>query len=62
MTLSDNTPAALLTGAVAGVLWGVVARAWMRLISADHEFSWGGTLAIVAIFALSFILMPLYIS
>lgn len=39
-------------GAAAGALWGVVARGWMRFISAEHEFSWEGTAAIVIIFAL----------
>lgn len=33
--------------AVAGATLGAVARAWMRWISVDHEFSWSGTLAIV---------------
>ena len=48
--IPDST--ALLAGAAAGALWGLVARGWMRYISAEHEFSWGGTLAIVVIFAL----------
>lgn len=51
-SLPASSAAALLTGAVAGALWGVVARGWMRFISAQHEFSWGGTVAIVAIFAI----------
>lgn len=38
-------------GAAVGALWGVVARAWMRFITADPEFSWSGTLTIVGIFA-----------
>lgn len=52
LTLPATTPAALLAGAVLGALWGVVARGWMRFISAEHEFSWEGTLAIVLIFAI----------
>jgi len=40
-----------LIGAAAGALWGIVARGWMRFISAEHEFTWGGTIAIVTIFA-----------
>ena len=35
-----------------GVGLGVVLRIWMRLISDDPEFSWGGTLAIVTVFTL----------
>lgn len=34
-----------------GLILGVLARAWMRLISVDPEFTWGGTLAIVLSFA-----------
>lgn len=30
-------------GMVGGLLWGAVMRAWMRYISTDPEFSWGGT-------------------
>lgn len=36
-------------GAAAGAAWGVTARAWMRLVSTSHEFSWAGTLAIVGL-------------
>jgi hypothetical protein len=35
-------------GLVLGAAWGVAARIWMRLISTDPEFSWSGTLAIIA--------------
>ena len=38
-------------GAAAGLTLGVVARVWMRWISTDPEFSWAGTIAIVASFA-----------
>jgi hypothetical protein len=48
----DGIAAALLLGAGAGALWGVVARVWMRFISAEHEFTWGGTIAIVVIFGI----------
>ena len=37
--------------AAGGALCGVAARAWMRLISSDPEFTWSGTLFIVALFA-----------
>jgi hypothetical protein len=36
-----------------GLLWGVVARAWMRLITADPEFTWSGTTFIVVGFTLA---------
>ncbi len=52
LALPVATPAALLAGAALGALWGVVARGWMRFISAEHEFTWKGTLAIVLIFAI----------
>lgn len=52
LALPPSIPAALLVGAATGALWGLVARGWMRFISAEHEFSWGGTMAIVAIFAI----------
>ena len=39
-------------GFVSGVALGVVARLWMRWISGDPEFSWGGTIFIVTAFAL----------
>lgn len=32
---------------LAGVSWGVVARAWMRLIATDPAFTWSGTLFII---------------
>ena len=34
-------------GALCGFAWGVVARLWMRYISTEPEFSWGGTIYIV---------------
>ena len=36
-------------GAAGGAAWGVAARAWMRLVSTSHEFSWAGTLAIIGL-------------
>lgn len=39
----------VLRGMLAGVVWGIAARAWMRLISPDPEFSWTGTLFILGI-------------
>jgi hypothetical protein len=36
-----------------GLLWGVVARAWMRLVTADPEFTWSGTLFIVVAFTVA---------
>jgi len=40
---------AVLCGASGGVIWGIVARIWMRLISAQPEFSIPGTAAILLI-------------
>ncbi len=46
---SRRTPAiaVLARGLFGGFALGVAARAWMRLISDDPEFTWGGTLFIV---------------
>jgi hypothetical protein len=41
----------LSVGLFGGTALGVVARAWMRVISDDPEFSWNGTLFIVGGFA-----------
>lgn len=37
-----------LVGLALGAVWGVAARVWMRLVSTSPEFSWTGTLGIVA--------------
>ncbi|HSJ26722.1 MAG TPA: hypothetical protein VLB67_00810 [Acidimicrobiia bacterium] len=37
----------VLAGAVAGAVWGVLMRMWMRYISPSPEFSWSGTLFIL---------------
>lgn len=42
------------TGPVVGLGIGVVARAWMRWITVEPEFTWTGTIAIVVAFALFF--------
>jgi hypothetical protein len=54
----DRTPhpawtvlAGPLLGALAGAALGVIARAWMRLIASEPEFTWSGTIAIVVVFA-----------
>jgi len=39
-------------GPLAGAALGVAARAWMRLISDDPEFSWSGTIFIIGGFTL----------
>ena len=36
-------------GAVAGLVWGVVARGFMRLLAEVPEFSWAGTLGIIGV-------------
>jgi hypothetical protein len=43
---------AALTGLGLGAVWGVLARVWMRLINDFPEFSWSGTLVIIAVFGL----------
>ncbi|HKJ55692.1 MAG TPA: hypothetical protein VJ978_06865 [Nitriliruptoraceae bacterium] len=40
------------SGLVAGAGWGIVARLWMRLVTAVPEFTWTGTLFIVGASAL----------
>jgi len=42
----------LLAGPFAGLALGIAARAWMRLISEKPEFSWSGTIFIVAAFTI----------
>lgn len=43
----------LLAGPAAGAALGIVARGWMRLITDEPEFSWSGTIFIVAAFVLT---------
>lgn len=50
--MTATMPRAAALGAVTGAGWGVLARIWMRLISANPEFSWAGTLAIIGLAAL----------
>ena len=42
-----------LAGLGGGLLWGAVARTWMRYISEDPEFSWSGTLAVIGLAGLA---------
>jgi hypothetical protein len=42
----------LAAGVVGGCALGCIARAWMRLIAEDPEFTWSGTLFIVAGFTI----------
>lgn len=42
----------LVFGLMGGLVLGATARAWMRLISTDPEFTWSGTLFIVNGFAI----------
>ncbi len=41
--------AAILSGASLGLVWGIAARIWMRLISTNPEFTISGTAAILVI-------------
>jgi hypothetical protein len=43
----------IVTGAMAGTVWGVAARIWMRVISTHPEFSWSGTLFILLLATVS---------
>ncbi len=45
-------PVFILVSAVGGVLLGITARLWMRWISTDPEFTWGGTLGIIFSFTI----------
>lgn len=42
----------LLLGPALGIALGLIARAWMRWISVEPEFSWSGTIAILIAFTL----------
>jgi hypothetical protein len=42
-----SRPQLVLAGAALGLIWGVLARLWMRLISTDPAFTWGGTIYIL---------------
>lgn len=33
----------IISGALGGLLWGVLMRLWMRFVSTDPEFTWSGT-------------------
>jgi hypothetical protein len=39
---------------VIGLIIGIVARAWMRWVSTDPEFSWSGSIFIVGVFTIFF--------
>lgn len=56
MKLEFNAGAAktLALGFFGGITVGVLARAWMRWISTDPEFSWSGTIFIVMSFTIFF--------
>lgn len=45
-------PAVLATGLFGGFVLGVIARAWMRLIAEDPDFTWSGTIFIIAGFTI----------
>lgn len=42
-----NVATTMAVGLFVGAGWGIIARAWMRLISERPEFSWSGTLYVV---------------
>lgn len=49
--LPERPWVAAMAGLLVGALWGVVARIWMRVISAEYEYTLNGTLSIIGIFA-----------
>jgi uncharacterized protein YqgC (DUF456 family) len=46
-----GVPRTLAIGLLGGLALGVVSRGWMRLVTADPEFTWSGTIGILAGFA-----------
>ena len=52
VAVTRNTPFwarhPIISGAIGGLLWGVLMRSWMRFISTDPEFTWSGTGFILA--------------
>jgi hypothetical protein len=42
----------ILASVLGGLVLGIVARLWMRWISTDPEFTWGGTIGIVVAFTI----------
>ena len=42
-----------------GLSWGIAARVWMRLISTEPEFSWTGTVMILALTGLTGLVLGL---
>lgn len=46
-------------GAALGLVWGGAMRAWMRFITTDPEFTWGGTLGILGVSAFAGALLGL---
>ena len=60
MSSAPMTPLrAGLVGLALGAVWGVAARAWMRMVSTSPEFSWSGTLMIVVLGAIFGLLVGL---
>lgn len=48
-----SVPRSAAAGLGLGLLWGIAARVWMRLISTDPEFTWTGTGMILALTGIS---------
>jgi hypothetical protein len=47
-------PQLIGVGVLVGIVYGATIRLWMRLVTEDPEFSWGGTIFIVGAFAVAF--------
>ena len=52
LTTRPRVLSTLAIGLFGGAALGIAARAWMRLISDDPEFTWGGTIFIVMAFTI----------
>jgi hypothetical protein len=48
-----SVPRSAAAGLGLGLLWGITARGWMRLISTDPQFTWAGTGMILALTGIS---------
>ena len=44
-----SRPQLVFAGVAGGLVWGILARLWMRLISTDPEFTWSGTIMILIV-------------
>ena len=48
-----SVPRSAAAGLGLGLLWGIAARSWMRLISTEPQFTWAGTATILTLTSVS---------